>query len=86
MYTPVNPSSAISKWGARGYKSHGHVIMMAETVNDREFNVDVLQLQIYPKIAYRCNSKRDNYGRHLERRFVAYCFSSCYQIFSEVRL
>ena len=28
MYTPVNPSFTIEKWGARGYKSHGHVIQM----------------------------------------------------------
>ena len=28
MYTPVNPLFTIQKWGVRGYKSHGHVILM----------------------------------------------------------
>ena len=28
MYTPVNPSFTIYMWGVRGYKSHGHVILM----------------------------------------------------------
>ena len=28
MYTPVNPSFTIQKWGVRGYKSHGNVILM----------------------------------------------------------
>ena len=28
MYTPVNPSFIIQKWGVRGYTLHGLVIMM----------------------------------------------------------
>ena len=28
LYTPVNPNFTISKWGVRGYKSHGHVCLM----------------------------------------------------------
>ena len=28
MYTPVNPNFTIQNWGARGYKSHGDVILM----------------------------------------------------------
>ena len=28
MYTPVNPSFTIQKWGVRGYSLHGHVFMM----------------------------------------------------------
>ena len=28
MYTPVHPSFTTQKWGVRGYKSHGHVILM----------------------------------------------------------
>ena len=27
-YTPVHPSFTIKKWGVRGYKSNGHVILM----------------------------------------------------------
>ena len=32
MWTPVNPSFTIQKWGARGYKSHGHVILMGPEI------------------------------------------------------
>ena len=28
MYTPVNPSFTIYKWGVRGCSLHGHVIMI----------------------------------------------------------
>ena len=28
MYTPVNPSFTIQKWGVKGYTLHGHVSMM----------------------------------------------------------
>ena len=28
MYTPVNPSFTIYKWGLMGYTLHGHVILM----------------------------------------------------------
>ena len=31
MYTPVNPSFTILKWGTRGYTLHGLVIMMTRT-------------------------------------------------------
>ena len=34
MYTPVNPSFTIYKWGVRGYKTHGHVILMVEYLED----------------------------------------------------
>ena len=37
MYTPVNPSFTILKWGVRGYKVHGHVILMARTLLTKEF-------------------------------------------------
>ena len=30
MYTPVNPSFTILKWGVRGSSFHRHVIMMIE--------------------------------------------------------
>ena len=32
MYSPVNPSLTISKWGLRGYKSHGLVILMFQII------------------------------------------------------
>ena len=32
MYTTVNPSFTILKWGARVYKSHGHVILMQSKI------------------------------------------------------
>ena len=28
MYTPVNPTFIIYKWGVRGYKTHGQVILV----------------------------------------------------------
>ena len=31
MYTPVNPSFTISKWGSRGSKLYSHVFVMSET-------------------------------------------------------
>ena len=34
MYIPVNPSFTIYKWGVRGYKTHGHVILMHTKIND----------------------------------------------------
>ena len=33
LHTPVNSSFTISKRGARGYKSHGHVILMMYDFN-----------------------------------------------------
>ena len=37
MYTPVNPIFTLLKWGVRGYKSHGHVILM---INRRHYCID----------------------------------------------
>ena len=34
MYTPVNPSFTIKKWGVMGSSLHGHVILM----NTNSFN------------------------------------------------
>ena len=31
-YIPVHTSFTIQKWGVRGYKSHGHVILMSQKV------------------------------------------------------
>ena len=35
MYAPVQPSFTILKWGVRGYKSHGHVILMVKVSNNQ---------------------------------------------------
>ena len=38
MYTPVNPSFTISKWGARWCKLHGRVCMMYDRNNIQNYN------------------------------------------------
>ena len=50
MYTPVNPSFTILKWGVRGNSLHGHVFVMSEIIR-KEFHI----VSIASVAMSRCN-------------------------------
>ena len=81
MYTPVNPSFTIYKWGVRGYKSHRHVFLMVKKLKIMLISIEQSMLLFFfrqpaqshgGEIADRCADLRGLGGGGL-RKLTAGC-------------
>ena len=60
MYTPINPSFIIIKWGVKGYKSHGRVILMVAIVHFQSFHFNVCYALVLLSFLYFLGNSSEN--------------------------
>ena len=73
MNNPVNPSFTIQKRGVRGYKSHGHVILMLKADCDK---IKTL-VPGHKRLASLTNTKCVYYSTYTIRWKLPFCLLTC---------